>query len=172
MTALAEIEGIGAVYQQKLGDAGVSSIEALLKRGATPAGRKEVAAASGVSDALVLEWVNHADLFRVKGIGAEYADLLEAAGVDSVPELAHRNADNLAETIVKVNEAKRLVRRPPSAAHVKTWVAEAKSLPRGRLALSDAPHPAARVRAGRPSARRARGHDRTLAWPPTSCCRR
>jgi predicted flap endonuclease-1-like 5' DNA nuclease len=130
MTALADIEGIGATYQQKLQDAGVGSVETLLERGATPVGRKEVAAASGVSDALVLEWVNHADLFRIKGVGSEYADLLEASGVDSVPELAQRDPDNLAGKIAQVNEAKHLVRQAPSTAQVQAWVTEAKGLPR------------------------------------------
>jgi predicted flap endonuclease-1-like 5' DNA nuclease len=101
MPALAEIEGIGAVYQQKLQDAGVESVEALLERGASPAGRKQVAAASG---ALLLEWVNHADLFRIHGVGSEDADLLEAAGVDAVPELAQRDAGNLADTMAHLNE--------------------------------------------------------------------
>ncbi|HEY7618777.1 MAG TPA: DUF4332 domain-containing protein [Solirubrobacteraceae bacterium] len=130
MTALAEIEGIGAAYQQKLQDAGVASVEALLERGASPAGRKQVAEASGVSSTLVLEWVNHADLFRIHGVGSEYADLLEASGVDSVPELAQRDAGNLAGRMAQVNEDKNLVRQAPSETQVQAWVAEAKGLPK------------------------------------------
>jgi predicted flap endonuclease-1-like 5' DNA nuclease len=129
MTALAEIEGIGAVYQEKLQGAGVGSVEALLEQGATRDGRQKLAAASGVSDTLVLEWVNHADLFRVKGVGSEYADLLEEAGVDSVPELAQRNPANLAAALNEANESKRLVRSLPSESQVQAWVAEAKALP-------------------------------------------
>jgi predicted flap endonuclease-1-like 5' DNA nuclease len=129
MTALAEIEGIGAVYQEKLQVAGVGSVEALLEQGATRDGRQKLAAASGVSDTLVLEWVNHADLFRVKGVGSEYADLLEEAGVDSVPELAQRNPANLAAALNEANESKRLVRSVPSESQVQAWVAEAKTLP-------------------------------------------
>jgi predicted flap endonuclease-1-like 5' DNA nuclease len=129
MTTLAEIEGIGATYAEKLQGAGVTTVEALLERGATRAGREDIAGSAGISDALILEWVNHADLFRIKGVGSEYADLLEAAGVDSVPELAQRNASNLTATMTEVNESKRLVRQTPSETQVEAWVAEAKALP-------------------------------------------
>jgi predicted flap endonuclease-1-like 5' DNA nuclease len=108
----------------------VRSVEHLLERGGTPAGRREIAEASGVSPKLVLEWVNHADLMRVKGVGSEYANLLEAAGVDSVPELAQRNPATLAAKLAEINEAKRLVRQLPREAQVQQWVSEAKALPR------------------------------------------
>jgi predicted flap endonuclease-1-like 5' DNA nuclease len=130
MAKLAHIEGIGESYSAKLEAAGINSPEQLLKMGATSAGRKEIAKKTGISDQLLLQWINHVDLYRVKGIGSEYADLLEAAGVDTVPELAQRNPDNLYKKMLETNEAKKLVRRPPSAAQVADWVAQAKKLPR------------------------------------------
>jgi predicted flap endonuclease-1-like 5' DNA nuclease len=102
----------------------------LLARGGTPAGRKEIAAKSGVSDALILQWVNHVDLFRIKGVGSEYADLLEAAGVDTVVELAQRNPDQLHPTLLATNQSKKLVRRPPGFDQVRSWIQQAKKLPR------------------------------------------
>ncbi len=130
MTKLAKIEGIGEVYAQKLQEAGVNSIEALLKAGAEPAGRKELAEKTDISSKVLLGWINRADLNRVKGIGEEYADLLEAAGVDTVPELAQRNAANLHAKMAEVNAEKKLVRKMPSANQVANWVAQAKELPR------------------------------------------
>lgn len=130
MTALKEIEGIGESYAEKLKTAGVKSVEALLEKGATPKGRQGLAEASGISEKLVLEWVNRADLFRIKGISTQYSDLLENSGVDTVVELAHRNPDNLYAKMNEVNTAKNLVRRLPTAKQVADWVAEAKSLPR------------------------------------------
>jgi predicted flap endonuclease-1-like 5' DNA nuclease len=109
---------------------GVDTIEELLETGGTPAGREAIADKSGLSPKLILEWVNHADLMRVKGVGSEYADLLEAAGVDTVAELAQRNAANLAATLGEVNEAKNLVRRVPTETEVTGWIAEAKTLPK------------------------------------------
>lgn len=130
MAKLAKIEGIGPVYEAKLKEAGIKSIEALLEVGATPKGRKDLAEKIGVSDAKILEWVNRADLFRIKGIGEEYSDLLEAAGVDTVPELAQRNAENLYQKLVEVNGAKKLVRKMPTQAQVAGWIEAAKSLAR------------------------------------------
>jgi predicted flap endonuclease-1-like 5' DNA nuclease len=130
MPNIEDVEGIGPSYGEKLRTAGVSSTDELLKSGATPAGRKSLAEASGISDTLVLRWVNQADLYRIKGIGSEYAELLEAAGVDSVPELAQRVPANLYAKLGEANQAKNLVRRLPTAAEVESWVAEAKSLPR------------------------------------------
>jgi predicted flap endonuclease-1-like 5' DNA nuclease len=130
MAKLVDIEGVGDVYAQKLKGAGVGSTEALLKKGATPKGRQEVAEKTGISPSLILEWVNHVDLFRIKGVGEEYADLLEEAGVDTVPELAQRNPENLLEKMAAVNAKKKLVRRLPVLNQVSDWVAQAKSLPR------------------------------------------
>jgi predicted flap endonuclease-1-like 5' DNA nuclease len=130
MTSLKLIEGIGPAFAKKLADAGVGSTEALLKAGGTKKGRKDLEVTAGVSQKLILEWVNHADLFRIKGIGGQYADLLEEAGVDSVPELAMRKADALTEKMKQVNEKKNLVNRPPSEKEVQKWIASAKKMKR------------------------------------------
>jgi predicted flap endonuclease-1-like 5' DNA nuclease len=130
MAKLTDVEGIGEVYAQKLKDVGVSTTEALLEIGATAKGRKEIVEKSGISDKLVLEWVNHVDLFRIKGVAEEYADLLEEAGVDTVPELAQRNAQNLLEKMTAVNAEKKLVRRLPVLSQVVDWIEQAKQLPR------------------------------------------
>ena len=130
MTKLIDIEGIGPVYAAKLQEAGVSSAEALLEQGATPKGRQEIAEKSGISDGLILEWVNHMDLYRIRGVGSEYADLLEEAGVDTVPELAQRKPENLLAKMTEVNGEKKLVRRLPVLSQVQSWVEQAKQLPR------------------------------------------
>lgn len=130
MTKLIDVEGIGEVYAQKLKEAGIATAEALLEMGATPGGRKEIAEKAGISDSLILEWVNHVDLFRIKGVGEEYADLLEEAGVDTVPELAQRNPENLLAKMTAVNEEKKLVRRLPVLSQVTDWVEQAKQLTR------------------------------------------
>jgi predicted flap endonuclease-1-like 5' DNA nuclease len=127
---LEEIEGIGKAFAAKLEAAGVKSIEGLLEQGATRRGRDEIATKSGLSGTLILEWVNHADLMRVKGVGSEYADLLEAAGVDSLPELAKRSPANLTARLEAVNAEKKLVRRVPTEGEVTEWVRQAQSLPR------------------------------------------
>jgi len=130
MTSLLKIEGIGEKYGEKLQGVGVRSIEALLAAGTTPKGRQELAEKSGITEKLILEWVNRADLFRIKGIGEEYSDLLEAAGVDTVVELTQRNAANLFAALEKTNAAKKLVRQLPTLKQVEGWVAQAKALPR------------------------------------------
>lgn len=130
MTTLLEIEGIGEVYAGKLKEVGVATLEMLLEKGATPQGRAALAEKTGISVTLLLRWINRADLFRIKGIGEEYADLLEVAGVDTVPELAQRNPDNLFQKLVAVNEEKKRVRRLPTLEQVKQWVEQAKELPR------------------------------------------
>jgi predicted flap endonuclease-1-like 5' DNA nuclease len=130
MAKLEYIEGVGEVFAQKLAAAGVGSTDALLKMGATPKGRKTIAEKSGISEKLILEWVNHVDLFRVKGVGQEYADLLEEAGVDTIPELALRKPDHLVKKMEEVNTAKKLVRRVPVLSQVESWVEQAKKLPR------------------------------------------
>jgi predicted flap endonuclease-1-like 5' DNA nuclease len=130
MAKLIDIEGIGPVYAEKLKAAGIASTGSLLEKGATPKGRKEIAEKTGISDQLILQWVNHVDLFRVRGVASEYSDLLEAAGVDTVVELAKRVPENLVEKMEQVNKDKKLVRRTPAVSQVKKWVEEAKSLPR------------------------------------------
>lgn len=130
MTKLADIEGIGEAYSAKLEDAGVSSLENLLKTCCEKKGRKEIAEKSGISEKLILNWVNRADLSRIKGVSTQYADLLECAGVDTVPELAQRNAENLQAKMAEVNEEKSLVRKVPALSQVQDWVAQAKELPR------------------------------------------
>ena len=130
MAKLEKVEGIGEVYAQKLRGAGIATTQALLEKGASPQGREEIAEKTGISGKLILDWVNHADLFRIKGVGEEYSDLLEAAGVDTVPELAQRNPENLYQKLVAVNQEKELVRQLPTQAQVSDWVAQAKRLPR------------------------------------------
>jgi predicted flap endonuclease-1-like 5' DNA nuclease len=130
MASLEKIEGIGPVYLKKLANAGLKTVEGLLKAGASPSGRNQIAEDTGISKTLVLEWVNHADLWRIKGVSEEYSDLLEEAGVDTVVELAQRRADNLYDKMVETNHMKKLVRRLPSARQVADWVRQAKSLPR------------------------------------------
>ncbi len=127
---LVDIEGIGPAFAAKLAKAGIRSLEMLLKKGATPAGRKEIAMMSGIGDALILEWVNLADLFRIKGVGSEYSDLLEEAGVDTVVELSKRAGANLFKKMTQVNMEKKLVRKMPTAAQVEGWIQQAKKLPR------------------------------------------
>jgi predicted flap endonuclease-1-like 5' DNA nuclease len=122
-----EVEGIGPAYAEKLEAAGVESTDALLAQAGSSAGRMKLAEATGISSTLLLEWCNHADLMRLSGVGSEYADLLEAAGVDSCAELASRNAENLAARMAELNEQKKLVRRAPNTSMVSTWIAEAKA---------------------------------------------
>lgn len=130
MAKLSDIEGIGEAYSGKLEAAGISSLENLLSSACEKKGRKELAEKTGISEKLILNWVNRADLSRVKGISTQYADLLEAAGVDTIPELAQRNAENLAAKMAEVNEAKNLVRKLPTTSQVADWIAQAKELPR------------------------------------------
>ena len=130
MAKLEEIEGIGPTYAQKLRAAGVRSIEALLKAGSTPKGRRELVEQTGIGDEYIMDWVNRADLMRVRGVGEEYGDLLEWAGVDTVVELAQRNPDNLHKKMQEVNEQKNLVRRLPTRDMVAGWIGQAKTLPR------------------------------------------
>ena len=130
MTDIVQIEGIGDAFGVKLREIGVASTETLLERGSTPKGREELAATTGISPSLILRWVNHADLFRIKGVAGQYSELLEAAGVDTVAELANRNGANLHQALLDTNSAKNLVRQPPTADQVAVWIQEAKALPR------------------------------------------
>ena len=130
MAKLVDIEGIGSVYAAKLNEVGISNQEELLEQGARPEGRKTLADQTGISPKLILGWLNRADLARIKGVGEEYADLLEVAGVDTVPELAQRNAKNLHVRMAEANDARNLVRQLPSENQVASWVEQAKSLDR------------------------------------------
>jgi predicted flap endonuclease-1-like 5' DNA nuclease len=130
MARLIDVEGIGPKYAAKLKEAGISTTEALLKKGASPKGRKELAEKTGIGDALILKWVNHVDLYRIKGVGSEYSELLKATGVDTIPELAQRKASNLIQKMVAVNQKKQLVRKLPVESQVADWIAQAKAMPR------------------------------------------
>ena len=130
MTQIDDIEGIGPQYAEKLKTADVNSVEGLLEKGATAKGRSELAEKTGISSSLILRWVNHADLFRIKGVAGQFSELLEAAGVDTVPELAQRNAENLQQALAKTNEEKNLAKTTPSLNQVTAWIAEAKTLPK------------------------------------------
>lgn len=130
MTSLVSIEGIGEKYATKLKMLGINSTENLLERGSSPHGRNTIAEKSGITETLILEWVNLADLFRIKGVGEEYSDLLEEAGVDTVIELARRNPENLYKKVVELNNEKRLVRKLPARKQVSDWIKQAKKMPR------------------------------------------
>jgi predicted flap endonuclease-1-like 5' DNA nuclease len=130
MTTVIDIEGIGEVYARRLREAGIATTEELLEKGATPKGRKELAERTKISHTRILKWVNRADLFRVKGVAEQYSDLLAAAGVNTVLELAQRRADHLHQNLVETNQAKRLVWVVPPEDHVAAWVEEARKLPR------------------------------------------
>lgn len=125
-----DLEGVGPVYGAKLRSAGVQTTDDLLTTAGPAAGRRALAEATGLSPEQLLRWVNHADLYRVSGIGSEYADLLEASGVDSCPELARRNAANLATTMAEANAARSLVRRLPTEETIADWIAQAARLPK------------------------------------------
>ncbi|MGE5603854.1 MAG: DUF4332 domain-containing protein [Nitrososphaerales archaeon] len=130
MANLKQIEGIGEAYAAKLFEIGLVTTEALLSKGATPEGRKVIQEQTGIPHEKILDWVNRADLFRIKGVAEEYSDLLEAAGIDTVPELAQRNPVNLLNKLTEINTEKHLVRRLPTQREVSNWVEHAKVLPR------------------------------------------
>lgn len=130
MPSIIDVEGIGPVYKKKLKGVGIATTEKLLEVGGTPKGRKDLAEKAGIDETLILEWVNLSDLFRIKGVGSEYSDLLEEAGVDTVVELSKRVPANLFAKMVEVNAAKKLVRKMPVEKQVADWVDQAKKLPR------------------------------------------
>jgi Domain of unknown function (DUF4332) len=130
MKKIIDIEGVGEVYAQKLQEAGIKTVEELLEHGATPKGRDQIAEKTGISGALILRWVNHADLIRIVGVAEQFAELLEASGVDSIPELSHRVAEHLHSKMLEVNEKKHLVKRLPSVGQVSGWIEQCKNLPR------------------------------------------
>jgi len=125
-----KIEGIGEFYSEKLSEIGIETSKDLLENGKTPKGRSELAEKTDISPKLILEWVNRADLIRIKGVSEEYSDLLEASGVDTVVELSKRNPENLQKKMIEVNNEKNLVRRPPTINQVTDWVEQAKKMPR------------------------------------------
>lgn len=130
MLNIVDIEGIGPVYAKKLAEAGIKTSENLLNSGATEKMRDDLAEKTGIGAKLILEWVNLADLCRIKGVGQEYSDLLEEIGVDTIVELAKRVPENLHAKILEVNGVKKLVRRPPPLSSVKNWIEQAKKLKR------------------------------------------
>lgn len=126
---IVDVEGIGAVYAEKLIAVGVESTDALLEKCAKPAGRAALAEATGISPKLILTWTNHCDLMRINGVGPQFSELLEAAGVDTVKELKHRVPSNLQAKLEEINEQKHLVRRVPAVSEVEKMVEQAKELP-------------------------------------------
>ncbi len=124
-----DVEGIGPAYGEKLRNAGVNNTDQLLTAGKTKKGRTDLAQKTGISETLILKWVNMVDLYRIKGVGSEFSELLEASGVDTVKELKHRIAANLVKKMTEVNEAKKLTRVVPTEAVVADWIEQAKKLP-------------------------------------------
>jgi len=125
-----DLEGVGPVLGAKLRDAGVQTTDDLLDKAGPAAGRRALADATGIGPEQLLKWTNHVDLYRLSGVGSEYADLLEASGVDSCAELAHRNPANLATTMAEANAARGFVRRLPTEETIAGWIEQAKSLPK------------------------------------------
>lgn len=130
MPNIVRIQGIGTTYAEKLVAAGIKTTEKLLEAGSSKKGRTEISEKTGISEKLILEWVNRADLFRIKGVGEKFSDLLEVAGVDTVVELSKRVPDNLYAKLTEVNEDKKLAKRMPTLPEVKSWIEHAKQLPR------------------------------------------
>ena len=126
---ISQIEGVGEAYARKLEDAGISTVEQLLDMYSGKKGRFRLAEETGISEKLILKWTNHADLFRIKGIAGQFAELLEAAGVDSVKEFRHRVAANLQPKLIEINDAKNICNRVPSVAELEKMIAQAKELP-------------------------------------------
>jgi predicted flap endonuclease-1-like 5' DNA nuclease len=124
-----DIEGVGPVYAEKLQAVGVEKASQLLEMCAKPAGRKALAEKTGISDALILKWANHCDLYRINGVGPQFAELLEASGVDTVKELKHRVAENLQKKLEEVNAVKNLTNRVPAVAEIQKMIDQAKELP-------------------------------------------
>ena len=130
MAKLVDIEGVGPVNARKLLKAGVRSTGSLLKKGGTRQGREEIVKVSGIDKDLILQWINHVDLFRIKGVASEFADLLEAAGVDTVVELSKRDAKKLVGALAKASAKGNLTNRVPTLKMVQKWITQAKKLPR------------------------------------------
>ena len=125
-----DVQGIGPAYAEKLAKAGIRTTEALLKKGASAKGRGEIEAMTGIGNSKILEWVNMADLYRIKGVGGQYSELLEQAGVDTVVELSKRVANNLYAKMQEINQAKNLVNKMPALNQIEDWIKQTKKLPR------------------------------------------
>ena len=125
---IVDIEGVGEVYAEKLTAAGINKVSELLEKCADPKGRKELAEATGIAEKNILRWTNHADLFRINGVGPQFAELLEAAGVDTVKEFRHRVAENLQPKLEEVNVARRICGRVPVVAEIQKMIDQAKEL--------------------------------------------
>ena len=123
-----DIEGVGDAYAEKLQAAGISKASELLDKCKAPKGRREIAEATGISEKLILRWTNHADLFRINGVGPQFAELLEAAGVDTVKEFRHRLAENLQPKLAELNEARHICGRVPVVSEVQKMIDQAKEL--------------------------------------------
>jgi len=123
-----EIQGIGPTFKEKLETASVTTTEKLLTLAATKKGRTELATTTGLNETHILDWVNMADMMRINGVGGQFAELLKAAGVDTVKELRTRNAENLTAAITEINEAKNLAKSTPTVTHITKWIAEAKTM--------------------------------------------
>jgi predicted flap endonuclease-1-like 5' DNA nuclease len=123
-----KIEGVGPKFAATLSKAGITNTKQLLDRAASRKGRKELAQATGVDEQLILKWANLSDLMRIKGVGEEFSELLEVAGVDTVKELAKRRPDNLRQAMVDANGKRKLVRQLPSLGQCESWVKQAKEL--------------------------------------------
>jgi predicted flap endonuclease-1-like 5' DNA nuclease len=128
MASIVDIEGIGPAFQEKLAKAGITTVEGLLKEGASKKGRVLISDKSGIDEGKILDWVNMADLFRIKGISGQFAELLVAAGVDTIKELANRKAENLQDKLVEINAVKNLTRVVPSTEKVTDFIEQAKNL--------------------------------------------
>jgi predicted flap endonuclease-1-like 5' DNA nuclease len=122
------IEGVGKKFASKLDKVGIRNTRQLLDKAATRKGRKDLAKESGIEEKLILKWANMCDLMRIRGVGEEYSELLEVAGVDTVKELAKRKSENLHKAMLEANGKRKLVRQPPGAAQVESWVTQAKSI--------------------------------------------
>ena len=123
-----DIEGIGDVYAEKLIAAGINKVSELLEKCAAPKGRKALAEETGISEKLILRWTNHADLFRINSVGPQFAELLEAAGVDTVKEFRHRVAENLQPKLEETNAAKNICNRVPAVSEIQKMIDQAKEL--------------------------------------------
>jgi predicted flap endonuclease-1-like 5' DNA nuclease len=128
MPGISAIDGIGKLYARKLSEFGVKTVEDLLHSCATPTGRRKLSTETGINPAKLLSWTNKADLFRIRGVSSQYSELLEAAGVDTVKELQHRNPENLLERMREVNSMQKLVRQVPALSQVRSFVSQAKNL--------------------------------------------